>query len=63
MISEDFKNRLVEAGINPEDMTKFTSRYDKVNDVIITVVTTKDGEEHELISETPWYASRKNKRW
>lgn len=63
MISDEFKERLIEEGINPDNVVKFTTENNKKTRKIITTITLIDGTEHKIIDNFIWYASRKNKQW
>lgn len=63
MISDEFKERLIKEGINPDNVVKFTTENNKKTRKIITTITLIDGTQHKIIDNFIWYASRKNKRW
>lgn len=61
--SKELIEQLLDNNINPDDVVKLNSKYDKTLNKIITTITTKDNKKHTIYYETTWYASRKNKRW
>jgi len=63
MISEEFKKRLIEEGIEPLDVANFNTVNDKHKKTVVTTIILIDGTEHKLIDNYTWYAARKNKRW
>ncbi len=63
MIGEEFKKQLINEGINPDDVSKFVSKYDKNIKKIVTTVTMEDNSKHTIMFEPEWYAARKNKKW
>ena len=63
MISDEFKERLLKEGIEPDNVVKFTTENNKKTRKIITTVTLIDGTERKIIDGFVWYAVRKNKRW
>jgi hypothetical protein len=58
IISEDFKEILINEGIDPLNVVNFTTENDK-NKKIITTITLIDGTEHKIIDNFVWYAARK----
>ncbi|MEK6828548.1 MAG: hypothetical protein AABY15_00245 [Nanoarchaeota archaeon] len=63
MIGKEFEKQLLEEGINPGDVKKFTSKYNKKNGTIVTLITMEDDSKHTITNEVVWYAARKNKKW
>ncbi|MDY0270143.1 hypothetical protein [Trichloromonas sp.] len=63
IISEEFREKLIEAGIVPENVVKFTTENDKKTRKNITTITLIDGTVHKLIDDFIYYASIKNKKW
>lgn len=63
ILSSEFKKQLISEGIDPINILSFTSKYNKKDDVIITSIKMEDGTTHSIVSETSWYASRKDKKW
>jgi len=63
IISEEFREKLIESGIVPENVVKFTTENDKKTRKNITTITLIDGTVHKLIDDFIYYASRKNKKW
>jgi hypothetical protein len=63
IISNDLKKELINQNINPLDIIKIHSKYDKINNIIITEITLNDNTKCTIKNETAWYAARKNKRW
>ena len=57
LISEDFKKRLIEEGIDPLNVSKFITVNEKNKNT--TTITFIDGTEYKLIDDFIWYAARK----
>jgi excinuclease UvrABC helicase subunit UvrB len=62
-ISYDFKCEIKSHGINPDDVTNISSKYDKKERIIVTTLTLTDGTNYTIKGEPAQFAARKNKRW
>lgn len=61
-ISKEITEKLKDKNINPDDVTKITSKYDKKLNKFITTITTKDDKTYKLYFCPYIYITRKNKR-
>ena len=62
-IGDEFKDVLINMGVDIHNVAKMRTRNDKKKKLIITEITLVDGTKHEIINDYVWYAARKNKRW
>ena len=63
IVGETFKEQLISEGINPDEVSYWSSEYNQETDVISTTLKMDDGSTYKIEAQSAWYASRKNKKW
>lgn len=62
-ISKEFENQLLDNNIDVDNVSTFSSKYDKLSNSIVTKIVMKDDRECSLKNPCTWFAVRKNKKW
>jgi hypothetical protein len=61
ILSDEFKEKLINEGINPLDVKSFSTFNNKISRLVITRIILVDGTEKNLVEPFVWYAAKKDK--